>query len=89
MTPLLTTAWDHLPRKKVRELQAAKLRRYLRDVVVPFSAHYRELFHQHGLSPDAFRSLSHLESIPFSSKLDLINTPEHPQRARDYVLIPE
>jgi phenylacetate-CoA ligase len=89
MTPQLTTAWDHLPRQKVRALQAAKLRRYLRDVVVPFSAHYRELFHQHGLSADAFRSLEHLESIPFSSKLDLVNTPEHPQRARDYVLIPE
>jgi phenylacetate-CoA ligase len=89
MTPLLTTAWDHLPKEKVRALQAAKLRRYLRDVVIPFSAHYRELFHQHGLSANAFRSLSRLESIPFSSKLDLVNSPEHPQRAREYVLIPE
>lgn len=89
MTPLLTTAWDRLPRAKVRELQAAKLRRYLRDVVVPFSAHYRELFHQHGLAPDGFRTLGHLEGIPFTSKLDLVNTPEHPQRAREFVLIPD
>jgi phenylacetate-coenzyme A ligase PaaK-like adenylate-forming protein len=86
---LLTTAWAHLPREKIRELQAARLRCYLRDVVVPFSAHYRELFHRHGLSADSFRSLSHLERIPFTSKLDLVNTPEHPQRARDYLLIPE
>ena len=86
---LLTTAWSNLPRKTIRELQAAKLRRYLRDVVVPFSAHYRELFHQHGLVADSFRSLSHLERIPFTSKQDLISTPEHPQRARDFILIPE
>ena len=86
---LLTTAWARLPREKVRELQAAKLRRYLRDVVVPFSGHYRELFHKHGLTADSIRSLSHLERIPFSSKADLVNTPEHPQRARDFVLIPD
>ncbi len=89
MTPLLTTAWNRLPRKQVRELQAAKLRRYLRDVVVPFSARYRELFREHGLSADTFRTLHHLEAIPFTSKVDLVNTPDHPQRARDYVLIPD
>ncbi len=89
MTPLLTTAWDRLPRKRIRELQAAQLRRYLRDVVVPFSAHYRELFQQHGLSPESFRTVNHLEAIPFTSKLDLVNTPEHPQRAREYVIIPD
>jgi phenylacetate-coenzyme A ligase PaaK-like adenylate-forming protein len=86
---LLTTAWARLPRNKVRELQADKLRRYLRDVVIPFSGHYRELFHKHGLTADSIRSLSHLERIPFSSKIDLVNTPEHPQRSRDFVLIPD
>ena len=86
---LLTTAWARLPRDKVRELQAAKLRRYLRDVVIPFSGHYRELFHKHGLTADSIRTLNHLEQIPFSSKIDLVNSPEHPQRARDFVIIPE
>src|SRR5688500_5827478 len=46
---LLRTQWHQLPEKIIRQLQAEKLRRYLRDVVVPFSAHYRELFARHGL----------------------------------------
>jgi len=85
----LTHHWSQLPRETVRRLQAAKLRRYLRDVVVPFSAHYREMFHQHGLEADQFRSLEDLERIPFTTKADLVNTPEHPQRSRDYILIPD
>lgn len=86
---LLTTHWSRLPRKTVRALQAEKLRRYLRDVVFPFSPHYRELFHQHGLRPDDIRSLEDLEGIPFTTKADLVSTPEHPQRARDFILVPD
>ncbi len=86
---LLTTQWQQLPERTVRRLQAEKLRRYLRDVVLPFSAHYRELFHRHGLSADSFRTLEDLEKIPFTSKLDLVNTPEHPQKARDFLIIPD
>jgi len=86
---LLTTHWHRLPKNAVRRLQAEKLRRYLHDVVVPFSAHYRKMFHQHGIDPDKIRSLDDLERIPFTSKLDLVNTPEHPQKVKDFVLIPD
>ena len=71
----LTQRWSRLPSETLRRLQAEKLRRYLRDVVVPFSAHYRELFQQHGLKADDIRTLEDLERIPFSSKMDLTNTP--------------
>lgn len=86
---LLTTRWSGLPRHTLRALQAEKLRRYLRDTVVPFSPHYRELFHQHGLRADDIRSLEDLERIPFTTKADLASTPEHPKRARDFILVPE
>src|SRR5690349_13546902 len=86
---LLTTQWQHLPKDVILRLQADKLHRYLRDVVVPFSAHYRDLFHKHGLKADSICSLEDLEQIPFTSKADLVNTPEHPQRAKDFVLIPD
>ena len=42
----LRTHWQSLHRDEVRRLQAMKLRHYLRNTVLPFSAHYRELFHQ-------------------------------------------
>src|SRR2546427_5024646 len=85
----LTTRWQDLPEQVIRQLQAEKLRHYLRQVVLPFSAHYRELFRQHGLAADTIRSLDDLQQLPFSSKTDLLNTPEHPQRVRDFLLIPD
>jgi len=86
---LLTTQWQRLPEKVIRQLQTEKLRRYLRDVVVPFSAYYRELFDKHGIRPDAIRTLEDLEQIPFTSKADLVNTPDHPQRAKDFIIVPD
>jgi phenylacetate-coenzyme A ligase PaaK-like adenylate-forming protein len=85
----LTNHWSRLPKETIRRLQAEKLRRYLRDVVVPFSAHYRDLFDKHGLKADSIRSLEDLEQIPFTSKSDLVNTPDNPQKSRDYILIPD
>ena len=88
-TSPLTTNWQRLPEKAIRALQADKLRRYLRDTVLPFSAYYGELFQQHGLSADSIRTLEDLQNVPFTSKADLLNTPDHPQRMRDCLLIPE
>ena len=86
---LLNTKWSQLPEKIVRRLQAEKLTRYLRDVVLPFSAHYRARFEKAGLTADSFRSLEDLRKLPFTTKTDLLNTPDNPQRTRDFVLIPD
>lgn len=88
-TQHLKRYWQQLPERAVRRLQAQKLRAYLRDVVVPFSAHYRELFGRQGLKADCIRTLEDLERIPFTTKMDLVNTPDHPNKARDFVLIPD
>ena len=85
----LTTNWQDLPEKVVRRLQAEKLKDYLCRVVLPFSAHYREWFQQNGVAADVIRSLEDLQRLPFTSKADLLNTPGNPQRARDFVLIPD
>ncbi len=88
-TKLLTTNWQRLPEAAVRELQADKLRRWLRDTVLPFSAHYRELFRRLGLTADGFRSLDDLRRLPFTSKADLLNTPDNPAKVRDFLLVPD
>jgi len=54
-----------LPERVIRLLQAEKLRHYLRQVVLPFSAQYRAVFQQHGLVADSFRSLEDLQRLPF------------------------
>jgi phenylacetate-coenzyme A ligase PaaK-like adenylate-forming protein len=88
-TKPLTTNWQRLPEATVRALQADQLRRWLRDTVLPFSAHYRELFRQLKLTADDFRSLDDLRRLPFTSKADLLNTPENPAKARDFLLVPD
>jgi phenylacetate-CoA ligase len=88
-TSVLTTHWQALPEKVVRELQAAKLRHYLRTTVLPFSSHYGELFREHNLTPDSFRTLEDLQKLPLTSKADLLNTPENPKRIRDFILVPD
>lgn len=81
--------WHSLDRETARRLQGRQLHRFLRDCVLPFSAHYRRVFHEHGLSADDFRSLDDLRKIPFSSKQDLLPTPEQPKRSLEFALIPD
>ncbi len=73
----------------LRELQIAQLRRYLRNKVLPFSKRYGGIFSEAGLEADQIRTWNDLARIPFTSKRDLLNTPEHPERTRDFVLIPD
>jgi phenylacetate-CoA ligase len=86
---LLQNRWQHLSEPAIRELQAARLKRYLRSAVLPFSAHYRQLFAEHHLDVDSFRTLDDLERIPFTTKNDLVSTAAEPQRYRNFILIPD
>lgn len=81
--------WQQLPEAEVRRLQAEKLRHYLRTVVIPFSSHYRELFRNTGVNVDSLRSVEDLELLPFTEKTDLLPTPDHPERFREFILAPE
>ncbi len=88
-TALLQSRWQQLPESAVRRLQAEKLRDYLRRVVLPFSPHYRALFREHRLTAESIRTLDDLQRLPFTSKTDLLPTPEHPQHFKDFVLVPD
>ncbi|MEO6053543.1 MAG: AMP-binding protein [Chthoniobacterales bacterium] len=84
-TKPLHDAWSQLPRQKIRTLQAAKLRAYLRDVVLPYHPHYREEFLRLGLRWDFVHTLEDLQKLPFTSKQDLMGAPD---RAREYIIAP-
>jgi phenylacetate-CoA ligase len=86
---MLTNQWQRLPEASIKKLQIKKLRHFLRSVVLPFSPYYRELFDKNGLTVDSIRSLEDLERIPFTSKVDLVNTPEKPDRVRDFLILPD
>src|SRR5438128_12477622 len=83
MKNLRPTRWLSLPKQALQQAQADKLRRYLQHVVIPFSAHYRELFRERRLDPASIRSLADLSRIPFTTKSDL------PGKTMDFTLIPD
>ena len=85
----LQNRWQQLPEAEIRSLQAEKLRRYLCDVVLPFSPHYRELFRKQNLDAGKFHTLDDLQRLPFTEKSDLLSTPEHPERFKEFVLTPD
>ncbi len=77
--------WDSTPPEIMRSWQARRLRTYLKEVVLPFSAYYRDL----GIEPEEIRSLEDLSLLPFTQKADLLPTEANPQRPREFVLIPD
>ena len=83
---LPTTSWSKLPREKLRARQTAKLRSYLRDVVLPFHPHYREMFSREGLSWRDIRTLDDWGHVPFTSKSDLAGGSE---RTKAFVITPD
>ncbi len=76
-------------RSSLRSWQIAKLRHYLRDTVVPFSAHYREIFARTGCRADDLRTPDDLRRIPFTSKLDFAARADGSDAVRDFVLMPD
>jgi phenylacetate-CoA ligase len=82
----LKTCWHKLPRRTLRELQAKQLRAYLRDVVLPFHSHYRDLFRRHRLDWRAIENFDDLQEIPFTSKKDLSGGAE---KTRGFVIAPD
>lgn len=78
-----------MDRSTVRTLQGHALHEYLRDCVLPFSAHYKRLFAEHGLTADDFHSIEDLEKMPFTSKVDLLPTAENPRKTLEFVLVPD
>lgn len=88
-TKRLTSSWQRLPEATIRALQGERLHHWLRDTVLPFSAHYRELFRSLNLRADDFRSIEDLRRLPFTSKVDLLNTPDNPAKVRDFLLVPD
>src|SRR5262245_38097929 len=67
----LKTCWHKLPKRTLRELQAKRLRAYLRDVVLPFHSHYRDLFRRHRLAWRAIENCDDLHATPFPSEKHL------------------
>ena len=81
--------WDGLSREELRKRQGRLLHRLLKSELLPFSNYYRELFEAEGLTANDIHNLDDLARVPLTSKADLLNSEEHPARARDFILQPD
>jgi len=77
--------WDASPPEVWHDWQLHRLRTYLKERVIPFSAHYRRLFAEHDIHPEDIHSFDDWSKVPFTSKSNL-TVPREQQR--DFVLIP-
>jgi phenylacetate-CoA ligase len=81
---ILARKWCELPEEPLKALQMAKLRNYLRKMVLPYHAWYRE--HLSGLEVDDLRTVEDLARIPFTTKEEMANATGGP---RSFVIAPE
>jgi phenylacetate-CoA ligase len=81
--------WDRLSAAEWRRLQNERLHSYLNEVVAPFSPHYKRLFAEHRIDPRQIKTVADLRHIPFTTKLDLLPTPEQPEKFRDFIITPD
>ncbi|WP_105042284.1 phenylacetate--CoA ligase family protein [Rubritalea profundi] len=82
MKPPRNPWWESASPDEIKKRQSALLHRFLKDRVIPFSAHYGRIFQQQELTADDIRNTDDLVKLPFTSKRDLGET-------RDFVLIPD
>lgn len=79
--------WDTRSPDEYRAIQAQRLRRFLREQVLPFSPYYRRVVGEaHGF--DLVHGLDDLTQLPFTTKELIAPTKEDPQRSREFVLQP-
>lgn len=82
MTGTKASWWETASRDEIHHRQDAILRRFLKERVVPFCAHYRKLFSELGIEAGDIRSSDDLTRLPFTSK-------RHLENPRDFVIIPD
>jgi hypothetical protein len=82
------SAFSHASRAEQRRVQDAALRRYVREELYPFSAHYRHVFDEAKVSPRDLRTVGDLRRLPLSTKQELLAALNDPARWRELVLIP-
>ena len=80
--------WDRRPARAIVDAQLAKLRRFLAEVVLPFSPHYREMFKKLGIEPKSIRTLDDWADVPFTSKVDMVPSETNPEGPRRFILQP-
>jgi phenylacetate-CoA ligase len=69
--------WDRMTAPEQRRIQDEKLRRYLTEVIAPFSPYYRKLFAEHKIDPRRIKTVDDLRQMPFTSRPTCFRPPNN------------
>ncbi|MBI5432753.1 MAG: AMP-binding protein [Planctomycetes bacterium] len=81
-------ALERAPTQELKAMQEARLARFVREELYPFSPHYRRVFDEARVAPDSIRTVADLRRLPFTTKQDLLNAQVDPEHRLDFVLQP-
>src|SRR5436309_9340238 len=82
-------SWDRQRVSDLHRAQDEKLHRYLNEVVAPFSPYYKRLFAENRIDPRSIKTVADLRHVPFTTKTDLLPTPDDPEKFRQFVITPD
>ncbi len=77
-----------LSKQETIDLQNQKLHQFINSYLYPFSPHYKRVFDENKINPKHIRTTHDLKHIPFTSKLDFVDTEQSKERFKDFVLQP-
>lgn len=86
-SPPLHDRWGHLPEQDQHDLQDVALRRLVREQLI-HSPFYRRRLGEAGIDLRRFSGWDDFERIPFTTKKDIVPSPENPGAPRELVLQP-
>jgi phenylacetate-coenzyme A ligase PaaK-like adenylate-forming protein len=86
---IIWTDYDRLSKREIQSRQAGILNKFLKEQLLNYSTHYRELFKNAGLKADDIRTIADLRKIPFTTKKDIAPTPDDPKRPTRLILQPD
>lgn len=80
--------WDSWSRDEIVAMQEDRLSRFVSKLVYPYHPHYRRVFDESGIDPESISTISDLQRLPFTYKVDIAPQAEDPDNPRAFVLEP-
>jgi len=81
--------WHDHSADEIKAFQNQALHQFVKQQLLPNSKFFQQHFAENHLTADDIQSIDDLSKVPFTSKEDLLSTPDEPDKPRSFILIPD
>jgi phenylacetate-coenzyme A ligase PaaK-like adenylate-forming protein len=79
-------SWDSMSFEEQKSLQDKKIKNFIQEVY-KYHPHYHKLMNENGIKPsDVTSTDSFIKKFPFTSKMDIAPTDEHPFKPDHFIM---